>query len=85
MIFQELDTKAHDMEVKIANCHDNSFNFIESEKDKVEFKKNIKFFKNLTKEAMSISTKVPTRIKKCLNWKIKRAHLLRMRSRGIPH
>jgi len=42
------------MKVTIANH--NSFDFIKSKKEKVEFKRNVKFFKNSTKEAMSIST-----------------------------
>jgi len=42
------------MEVTIANCHDNSFNFAESKKECAEFKRNVEFSKNLTKEAMSI-------------------------------
>ena len=51
--FQELITKAHDMEVTIANRHGNSFYFIELKKDKVESEKNVKFSRNLIKEAMS--------------------------------
>jgi len=55
MIFQHLATEAYDIEVTIANRHGNSFSFTEPKKDKVEFKKNIKFSKNSTKEVMSIS------------------------------
>ena len=47
------------MEVMIASCRGNSFYSTESKKDKVEFKKNVKFYKNTTKEAMSISTSEP--------------------------
>jgi len=37
------------MELTIANYHDNTFGFAESKKDKVEFKRNVKFSKNSTK------------------------------------
>jgi len=50
---QELVTKAHDMEVTIANNHGNSFSVVESKKDRVKVKKNVKFSKNLTKEVMT--------------------------------
>jgi len=43
----------HDMKVTIAN-HRNSLSFVELKKDKVEFKRNIEFSNNSTKEAMSI-------------------------------
>jgi len=52
MSFRELVAKAH-MKVMIAN-HDNSFSFIKSKKDKVEFKRNVKFTKTLIKEIMSV-------------------------------
>jgi len=45
---------AHDIEVMVANNHDNSFDFPDSMKDKAEFKRNVRFSKNLTKEVMSI-------------------------------
>jgi len=54
-----LATKAHNMEVTIANRRCNSFHFTESKKDKVEFKRNVKFSKNSTKEAMFISIGEP--------------------------
>jgi len=57
--FQDLATKAHDMEVTIANRHNNSFNISESKKDRAEFKKNAKFSISLTKEAMTISKARP--------------------------
>jgi len=44
--FQELATKAHDMEVTIASCHDNSLSFAESKRDRAEVKKNVKLSKN---------------------------------------
>ena len=53
--FQELVTKAHDMEVMIASHRGNSYYSSESKKDKVEFKKNVKFSKNVTKEVMFAS------------------------------
>jgi len=60
--FQYLATKAHDMEVMIANHHVNSFGFTELKKDKAEFKRNVKFSKNSIKVAMSISTTEPIRM-----------------------
>ena len=44
------------MEVMIVSRHGNSFYSTESKKDKVEFMKNVKFSKNMTKEAMPTST-----------------------------
>jgi len=46
--FQELATKAHDMEVTIACCCDCSLSFAGTKRDWVEVKKNIKFSKNST-------------------------------------
>ena len=60
--FQELVNKTHVMEVTIANQRGNSFCFIESNKDKVEFKKNIEFSKKLNKETVFISASEPIRI-----------------------
>ena len=60
--FQELATKAHDMEVTIASRRTNSFYSTESKRDKVEFDKNVNFSKGMTKEAMSTSTSQPIRI-----------------------
>ena len=76
--FQELATKAYDMEVMIANHCGISFSFAELKKDKVEFKRNIKLFKNSTKEVMSISKTKP-------NWKVKGVRLLRMHQGGVPY
>jgi len=59
---QELATKAHDMEVMIANRPSSSFSFAESKKDKGEFKSNVKFSKNSTKGVMSISKAEPAHI-----------------------
>jgi len=53
--FQELATKAHDIEVTISKCHNNSFGFAESKKDKGEFRRNFSFSKYSTKKTMSIS------------------------------
>jgi len=44
--FQELATKAHDMEVIIANRHDDFFSIAESRKGKAKFRKNVKFSKS---------------------------------------
>ena len=60
--FQELTTKAHDMEVTIAIHRATSFYYTESKKDKVEFEKIVNFSKGKTKEAMSTSTSQSIRI-----------------------
>ena len=60
--FQELTTKAHDMEVTIASRCGNSFYSTESRKDKVEFEKNVDFSKSTTKGAMSTFTSQPIHI-----------------------
>jgi len=52
--FEELATKTHDINITIANHCGSSFGSVESKKDKVQFKKNVEFSKNSTKEAMSI-------------------------------
>jgi len=57
--FQELATKAHDVEVTIASHHGSSFSMAESKRDRVEVKKNVKFFKNSIKETMTISKVEP--------------------------
>ena len=75
--FQELSTKAHDMEVMIAGHRSNSYS-TESRRHKVVFEKNVKFSKSTTKEAMSTSTSQPIRItgkpklgdKKCSSFKV---------------
>ena len=51
---QELVTKAHDMEATIAISHGTSFGFVESNKNKVEFKRNVELSKNSNKEVTSI-------------------------------
>ena len=50
------------MEVMIANRYNNSFDFIESKRDRAKFKRNVKLFKNSTKEATFISIRGPIRI-----------------------
>ena len=50
------------MEVMIASRLHNFFDFAESKKDKVAFKRNVELSKNLTKEAMSIFKAKPIRI-----------------------
>jgi len=60
--FPELATKAYDMEVTIAKHCGNSFIFTKLKKDKVEFKRNVKFSKDSTKEAMSIFAGEPIQI-----------------------
>jgi len=56
MTFQELETKAYDMEVTIGSHRGNSFYSTKSKKDKVKFEKNVNFSKSTTKEVMSTST-----------------------------
>jgi len=53
--FQELATKAHDMEVTIATRYGSSLSFAESKRDRIEVKKNVKLFKNSAKETMTIT------------------------------
>jgi len=71
--FQELVTKAHDMEVTIANHRDSSFNAAESKKDNIKFRKNVTFSKSSTKEAMTISNAKPIRITERPNSEEKRS------------
>ena len=66
------------MEVTIANHHGKSFSFIESKKDKAEFKRNVKLSKKSVKKAMSISIGELIQI-------IRRVCLSRMQPRGNPH
>ena len=44
--FQELATKAHDMEVTIASRPDSSLSFADLKRDQTGVKKNVKFSKN---------------------------------------
>jgi len=70
--FQELATKAHDMEMAIASCRGKSSSLPDSRKDKGEFKKNPKSSKPSNKESMATSTEEPVRISgkpKCENKK----------------
>ena len=49
--FQELATKAHDMDMTMANCYSQASNTSEARKDKGGFKKSSKSSKILTKES----------------------------------
>jgi len=60
--FQEFETKVQDMKVNIANLRGSSFSVAEWKNDRVEFKKNVKFFTSSTKEAMTISKVEPVGI-----------------------
>ena len=60
--FQELATKAHDMEMTIASRCGKSSSLHDSRKDKGEFKKNPKPSKPSSKESMATSTGEPVRI-----------------------
>ena len=55
-------TKAHDMEMTIANRRGKTFSTFEARKDKGDFKKNPKSFKNSAKESMSVTASEPIRI-----------------------
>lgn len=57
--FQELATKAHDMEMTIASRRGKSSSLPDSRKDKGEFKKNPKSSKSSNKESMAASTGEP--------------------------
>ena len=83
--FQELATKAHDMEVMIASRCDNSFYSIESRKEKVEFKKNVNFSKSTTKEAMSTSTSQPIRITGNPKLESKKSPSFKVATKSVPH
>jgi len=54
--FQELATKAHDMEMTISNCRGKASSAFKTRKDKGDFKKNSKSSKSLTNESMLVST-----------------------------
>ena len=60
--FQELATKAHDMEMTIANRRGRSATSYEFKKDKGETNKSTKPSKVPTKESMVTSTKEPVQI-----------------------
>jgi len=51
-----LATKAHDMEMMIANRYRKASLTFEASKDKGDFKKNSKSSKSSTKESMSVTT-----------------------------
>ena len=60
--FQELATKAHDIEVTIANRYGSSFNVTKSKNGRNEFKKNAKFSKSSNKDGMTISKAEPSEL-----------------------
>ena len=60
--FQELVTKAHDMEMTIANRRTKASSTLEARKEKGDLKKTFKSSKSSTKESMSVSTNKPIRI-----------------------
>ena len=57
--FQELATKAHNMEMTIANRHTKASSTLEARKEKDDLKKTFKSSKSSTKESMSVSTSEP--------------------------
>jgi len=60
--FQELATKAHDMEVTIASHRCSSLSFAESKRYRTKVKKNVKFSKNSAKETTTVTKAEPIRI-----------------------
>ena len=54
--FEELATRAHDMELSIANRRNNDLLVLEVRKEKKEVKSTYKVLKGATKEAMVVST-----------------------------
>jgi len=62
LTFQELATRAHDMEITIANHCDSSFSVAELINDRAEFKKNVKFSTSSIKVVMTISKVGPVQI-----------------------
>jgi len=79
-----LATKAHDLEVTIANRCESCFGFVQSKNDKAEFKKNVKFPTRSTKEAMTISNAGLVRISGGPNPKEKRSVPLKDTIRRRP-
>ena len=71
--FQELVTKAHDMEVTIVSRCGSSLSFAELKKEQVEVKKNVKFCKNSAKETMTITEAEPAHITRKKNLEEKRS------------
>ena len=61
-IFQELATKAHDMEIMIENHHGKSSSSHEFKKDKGETKKSSMPLKMLIKDTMTTFIKEPVHI-----------------------
>ena len=60
--FQELVTKAHDMEMTIANRRTKASSTLEARKEKGDLKKTFKSSKSSTKESMSVLTSESIRI-----------------------
>ena len=60
--FEKLATKAHDMEMTIANCYSKLSSSYEFKKDKGDSRKSSKCPKASMKETMTVSTREPMRI-----------------------
>jgi len=60
--FQELATKAHNMEMTIANCCGKASPSFEARKQKSDLKKNTKCSKSSSKESMLVTMSKPVRI-----------------------
>ena len=83
--FQELATKAHDMEVTIANSHDSSFNVVESKNNRAKLKNNVKFSTSSTKEAKAISKVRPVRIMGGTKPKREKKHVVQGYDKKTPY
>jgi len=60
--FQELASKAHDMEMTLANCRVKASPTFEARKEKGDLKKTFKSSKSSMKESMSVTTSKPIQI-----------------------
>ena len=84
LIFQELATKAHDIEVTIVSRRDSSLSFAEVKRNWAEVKKNVRFFKNSTKEMMTVTKAEPVCITGKPNSEEKRGMLFKDTMRRRP-
>ena len=82
--FHELATKAHDMEVTIANRRSNPLSFGESKREGTEVKRNVKFSKNSAKETMNVTKAKLVRITGKPNFEKKRSMPFKDTMRRLP-
>jgi len=83
--FQELATKAHNMEMTITNRRGKSSSLPDSRKDKGEFKKNPKSSKPSNKESMATSTGEPVRISGKPKYENKKSEFPKVLGRSVRH